>query len=233
MPRSALGTGMSAPPPPPPLRSYGRIRARPLSPRQSALMQDLLPRIAAPACPVAGSLDPASLFGAPQEVWLEIGFGAGEHLVAQARENPAVGFVGVEPFQDGVAKALGQIAENGLANVRLLFGDARPFVAGLRAQSLARIFVLFPDPWPKARHVKRRLLQPAMLEELTRALKPGGRLRIATDWADYADMIAAGLSRTAHLAPDTTAPDDHVPTRYQAKALGDISPAFFNWRRVD
>jgi len=221
--------------PHPPLRSYGRIKSRPIKPRQAALMETLLPALRVPAEP----FDPRSLMPAATEAWLEIGFGGGEHLAAQAARRPDVSFIGAEPFQNGVASALRHIDEAGLQNVRLHDGDARELLARLPDASLMRVFVLFPDPWPKARHHKRRLLQTDTARELSRVLAPGGRLRFASDWADYVDwslarLIAApGLVWTAERGSDWRAPPaDHVTTRYEQKRLGDCAPVFLDFVRL-
>src|SRR5579871_2435743 len=137
----------------PPLRSFGRVKARPLKPRQARLLETLAPRLALPQ----RRFDPHELAPEAREVWLEVGFGAGEHLVGQATLHPDVLFLGAEPFVNGFAATLARIEDAGVANVRLRLGDARELMAWLPAGSLARIFVLFPDPWPKARHRKRRL----------------------------------------------------------------------------
>src|SRR5689334_21350089 len=139
---------MSAPHPP--LRSYGRLKSRVIKPRQAALLETLLPRLRVPAVP----FDPRELMPGAAEAWLEIGFGGGEHLAAQAARRADVLFIGAEPFQNGVASALRHIDAAGLGNVRLHDGDARELLARLPDASLARVFVLFPDPWPKARHHK-------------------------------------------------------------------------------
>jgi tRNA (guanine-N7-)-methyltransferase len=213
----------------PPLRSFGRLKSRPIKPRQAALMESLLPRLRVPE----GPFDPRP---AAAEAWLEIGFGGGEHLAAQAERRPDVLFLGAEPFQNGVASALRHIAARGLANVRLHDGDARDLLGRLPDASLDRIFVLFPDPWPKTRHHKRRLLQTDVAAELARVLKPGGRLRFASDWADYVNwslerlVDAPGLSWTAERADDwRLAPADHVATRYEEKRLGDCAPVFLEF----
>lgn len=219
-------------------RLYGRAAGKPLSQRQTRLLADLGPKLAAPE---AGerALDPASLFSPPcAEVWLEIGFGGGEHLAGQAACHPQTGFIGAEPFIDGVAKLLTAIEEQALSNIRIRRGDARDLIASLADASLARIFILFPDPWPKTRHAKRRLIQPGVVSELARCLKPGGRMRFATDWADYAnralaDILADGrFDWQARSADDWRIPPaDHVTTRYQEKRLGDCAPVFFDFVR--
>jgi tRNA (guanine-N7-)-methyltransferase len=221
--------------PHPPLRSYGRVKSRTIKPRQAALMDDLLPRLRAPA----GDFDPRALAPGLAEAWLEIGFGGGEHLAAQAARRPDVLFLGAEPFQNGVASALRHIDEAGLGNVRLHDGDARELLARLPDACLARVFVLFPDPWPKARHHKRRLIQADTAAELARVLAPGGRLRFASDWADYVDwslqrLIAApGLAWAAERAADwRTPPADHVTTRYEEKRLGDCAPVFLEFGKA-
>jgi tRNA (guanine-N7-)-methyltransferase len=230
---------MTAPPhEPQAYRLYGRAQGKPLSARQQRLVDELLPQIAIPA---TGStrVDPRALFDrAVEAVWLEIGFGGAEHLLAQAEANPDMGFLGVEPFLDGVAKALAGVEERGLSNIRLARADARPLVAQLADASIDRVFILFPDPWPKARHRKRRLVQSGFIRELARIMQPGGRLRFATDWADYAeralaDMLADGsFAWTAGRADDWRIPPaDHVTTRYQLKRLGDCEPVFLDFVR--
>ena len=221
----------------PPLRSFGRIKSRAIKPRQAVLMETLLPSIALD--PAAGPVDPRALAPDAAETWLEIGFGGGEHLAAQAARRPDVLALGAEPFLNGAASALRHIEAAGLSNVRLHVGDARELLAALPEASLDRIFVLFPDPWPKARHHKRRLIQRETVAELARVLRPGGRLRFATDWADYADwalerfLAEPRLAWTAERADDWRSPPaDHLPTRYEAKRLGDIAPVFLEIERV-
>lgn len=211
-----------------PLRSYGRVKSRPIKPRQAGLMQTLLPRIAVDVA--------APLAGWSGETWLEIGFGGGEHMAAQAARAPHVRLLGAEPFVNGVASAVRHVDEQGLLNVRIHHGDARELAAALPDASIDRAFILFPDPWPKARHHKRRIVQAAFLTELARVLKPGGRLRFATDWADYADwtlerVLASGLyAWTAERADDWRRPPaDHVTTRYEEKELGDCAPVFLDF----
>jgi tRNA (guanine-N7-)-methyltransferase len=226
----------SAPKPHGPLRSYGRIKGRALSPLQEDLLANLLPKIAIAAEPEA-PLDPLDFWPEAKSVIFEIGFGGGEHLIGQAKANPAILYLGAEPFLEGVAKALTAIHGQGLSNVRLLASDARPVLAALKPQSLDRLVILFPDPWHKARHNKRRLIQQDFLEDAYRALKPGGELRFASDWADYAawtlEKVRAhgGFSWTADEASDWRQPPaDHVTTRY-VKKLGDCAPIFLIFRR--
>ncbi|MFN3521460.1 MAG: tRNA (guanosine(46)-N7)-methyltransferase TrmB [Phenylobacterium sp.] len=216
----------------PPMRSFGRIKSRPIKPRQAALMDTLLPRIRIPD----GTIELSALAPGAAEVWLEIGFGGGEHMAAQAARRPDVLILGAEPFLNGVASALRHLDERGLENVRLHAGDVRELLSRLPDASLARIFILFPDPWPKARHHKRRLIQADLLAELARVLAPGGRLRFASDWADYVDwtleraLRTPGLSWTAQRADDFRRPPaDHVTTRYEEKRLGDCAPVFLDF----
>jgi tRNA (guanine-N7-)-methyltransferase len=194
-----------------------------------------LPRVAIPDGPV----DPRALKPDAAEAWLEIGFGGGEHMAAQAQRRPDILLLGAEPFLNGVASALRHIDQQGLSNVRLRQGDARQLLADLPDASLDRVFILFPDPWPKTRHHKRRLIQPESLDALARVLKPGGRLRFATDWADYAAWtlermaIHARFGWLADCAADwRVPPEDHVSTRYELKQLGDCAPVFLDFERV-
>ncbi len=230
---------MSEPSPEQRHRLYGRAAGKPLSKRQQGLVDDLLPKIGIPEVG-RGELFPATLFSAASRgVWLEIGFGGGEHLAGQAALHRDTGFVGAEPFVDGVAKLLTAIDEQGLSNVRLRRGDARDLVATFEDCSIDRAFILFPDPWPKTRHRKRRLVQPDFVAELARVLKPGAPLRFATDWADYANRALAALTQDGHFvwtaqrADDWRKPPaDHVTTRYQEKRLGDCEPVFLDFVRT-
>ena len=221
-----------------PLRSFGRIKARPIKPRQAALMDTLLPAIAVPDAKT-GPLDPKAMMPEATEVWLEIGFGGGEHLAGQAARHPDALMIGCEPFLNGVASALRHVDEGGLKNVRLHADDARAVVDALPDGSLDRIMILFPDPWHKARHNKRRLLQDETAAEIARLLKPGGVVRFVTDWEDYAGWALERLARTPGLArvaspgDDWTVRwDDHVTTRYEEKRLGDTDPLFLEFEKV-
>jgi tRNA (guanine-N7-)-methyltransferase len=216
-------------------RLYGRAAGKPLSQRQQERVDILLPKLAIPEMG-PGALDPATLFEAAREVWLEIGFGGGEHLSGQAARHRDIGFLGAEPFLEGVSKALSEIEREGLANIRLRRGDARLLVEELATASIDRVFILFPDPWPKTRHRKRRLIQPEFVSALARVMKLGATLRFATDWADYASRALADVLRdgrfewTAERADDwRKAPSDHVATRYQEKRLGDCEPVFLDF----
>ena len=232
------------------LRSYGRVKSRPIKARQAGLLDSLLPAIAIPD----GPIDLARLKPDAAEIWLEIGFGGGEHLAEQAARRPDVLFLAAEPFLNGVASALRHIDERGLSNVRLRHGDARELLADLPDGYLSRIFILFPDPWPKTRHHKRRLMQPEVIADLARALKPDGALRFATDWSDYADWTIERMTGPGTLSPAAgggegsfkpspfrwtaetaadwrTPPHDHVTTRYEQKRLGDCAPVFLDFVR--
>lgn len=208
------------------LRSFGRRRGRKLSGRQERLLADTLPRVR-PDLTRPPPADARGLFDVPvTQVWLEIGFGGAEHLVWQARHHPHVGLIGCEPFEEGVVKALTHIEDEHLANIRVHPDDVRPLLRWLPASSLDRAFVLFPDPWPKARHRKRRLVGTPLLDQLARAMKPGAELRLATDIGDYARTMLAALIRhpafrwTATRAADWRyRPGDWPETRYEAKAL--------------
>lgn len=222
------------------LPTFAARGSRKLSDRQQHLVETLLPTLAVPDAPLA-SFDPKSLFDSPPaptpaEVWLEIGFGGGEHLVGQAQRHPGFGLIGCEPFIDGIAKALTAIDQAGLTNVRLHNGDARDVMDRLAPTSIQRAFILFPDPWPKTRHHKRRLIQPVFLDELSRVLSAGAKVRFATDVRDYADWAMERFHAhpefrwTATRAADwQIAPADHLKTRYELKGLGDIAPVYFDF----
>jgi tRNA (guanine-N7-)-methyltransferase len=217
------------------LRTYGRIKSRSLKPRQARLMDELLPTIAAPATP----FDPRQLMPGAAEVWLEGGCGAGEHLTGQAAGHADALFLGAEPFVNGLGACLAHIDAAGLTNVRLHAGDVRTLMALLPDASIDRFYILFPDPWPKSRHRKRRLIQPDFIAEAARLLKPGAPLRFATDWADYGDwtlerfLASPDFRWTAERADDWRRPwPDHLATRYETKRLGDCDPVWLEFTRA-
>jgi tRNA (guanine-N7-)-methyltransferase len=218
---------------------YGRRRGRKLRRSQAGLMATLLPRLRI-AVPESGVLDPRALFPATiAGIALEIGFGAGEHLAAQAAAHPELGFIGVEIFETGVAKLLVAIAAQNLGNVRILIDDARLLLGALPDASIDRAYILFPDPWPKLRHRKRRIVSPATLAQLARALRDGAELRLATDDPDYLRaMLADGTDASewewlARRAADwRNRPPDWPATRYEEKALkAGRKPAYLAFRR--
>ena len=202
-------------------RLYGRASGHVLSARQARLVETLLPQLGLPQ----NITSRADLAPKGTPLWLEIGFGAAEHLLEQARLNPGVRLIGVEPYLNGIAKALGGIEDHGLNNIRLQRGDARLVVQNLPDAVLDRVFILHPDPWPKTRHHKRRLIQPAFVAQMARTIRPGGRLRFASDIAHYQAWALARIMDcgqfewTAERAGDWRRPPaDHFTTRYEQKA---------------
>ena len=207
-------------------RVYGRRRGRPLRPGRSAAMAARLPR-ATLILPEEGErIDPRTLFPSDlSEIWLEIGFGSGEHLLGQAALHPTIGFIGCEPWVEGVASLLARAGPSVLPRLRVLADDARRLMGSLRDGSLGRISILFPDPWPKRRHHRRRVLQADTLHQLARSLRPGGDLFFASDHAEYVRwtlMLAAHepLIEWCVRRPSDWRhpPEEWVPTRYQRKA---------------
>jgi tRNA (guanine-N7-)-methyltransferase len=211
--------------------------------------ESLLPRIAI-TLPDQGLLDPLTLFAAPppevwleavwlDAVWLEIGFGGGEHLVQQAEQHPAIGFIGCEVFENGIARLVGEVARSDLRNIRVFADDARLLLDCLVPASIGRVFILFPDPWPKQRHHKRRLVARATLDRLACVMQPGAELRLATDDRDYLRWMLEHV--TAH--PDfewlaRTPADwrersiDWPATRYEEKArAAGRAPVFLRFVR--
>ena len=218
---------------------YGRRRGRPLRVGQRERQVHLLPVLSF-ALPGTGKLNPASLFpGPPSDIWLEIGFGGGEHLAEQAARRPDIGFVGCEVFENGVAKLLGEVERRGLGNVRVYADDVRPLLATLAPRSIGRVFILFPDPWPKTRHHRRRLVAPPTLERLAEIMKDGAELRLATDDPSYLSWMLEHV--TAHPAFVWTArrpadwrdrAEDWPATRYEEKARkARRMPAFLRFQR--
>jgi len=217
---------------------YGRTHGKTLRGFQARLVKDLLPQLEAPR---SAPLDCQSLFPfAAKEIWLEIGFGGGEHLIAQAMAHRDIGFIGAEPFVNGVAKALAAIERNKLDNIRLRAGDAVALIGAIPAGALSRVFILYPDPWPKRRHHKRRIISPGMVEELARVLRAGGEARFATDIDDYAGwtlrrFLASGaFFWSAQKADDWRKPwPDWRETRYEAKAKrAGRSPVYLTFVRT-
>lgn len=212
-----------------PLRSYGRIKARPLKVARARLIEELLPAIQVDlTAPLRGTLTPSAAV-------LEIGFGGGEHLVAQAAAAPDVLHLGAEPFLNGVGACLKLIDAAGLANIRIHPADVRDLIAALPPACLSRVDILFPDPWQKARHHKRRLVQTPFLDMLAAHLQAGAEVRFATDWADYARTAAEAFAAAPNFAvvqpPGLEPWPGHVQTRYELKRLGDCAPVFMRFAR--
>jgi len=203
---------------------FGRRKGHKLRPRQAALLETLLPRLMLDlaAKPPANL---RALFEGVGDVRLEIGFGGGEHLAAEAAQNPRTGFIGVEPYVNGMAKALVLIEERGLKNIRLHHGDASELIAWLPENALARVDLIYPDPWPKRRHWKRRFVQHKSIDAIARVLCSGGEFRFVTDIPDYAAWTLRHLSSakdftwTAECADDWRKPlPGFSGTRYEIKA---------------
>jgi tRNA (guanine-N7-)-methyltransferase len=220
---------------------FGRRKGHPLRSHQAALMEQLLPRYAINlACPPPADL--RTLF--PHSIdatRLEIGFGGGEHMVLQAETHPNIGQIGCEPFVNGMAKALALIEARGCQNIRLYFGDATEVIAWLPSASLDRVYLIYPDPWPKRRHWKRRFVQEDRIAEIARILQPAGEFRFVTDSTDYAAWTLERLTHssaftwTANRADDWRRPwDGFCETRYEAKAkLEGRVPCYLSFRRKD
>lgn len=219
---------------------HGRRVGHRLRARQQTLVDDLLPRLRIDLAD-GRPIDTAALFPfAADRIWLEIGFGGGEHLAQQAAAHPRTGFIGCEPFVNGVAKLLTEIDDRGLGNIRIHDGDARDLLDLLPEAAVDRVFLLYPDPWPKKRHHKRRFINRETVGILARILADGGELRVASDIPDYVrwtliHVLGDGDFRwTAERASDwRNRPDDWPQTRYERKALdaGRV-PAYLVFRRV-
>jgi tRNA (guanine-N7-)-methyltransferase len=218
---------------------FGRRKGHPLRLRQAGLFDTLFPRLAVDLAQPAGDL--VTLFPlAVDEVHVEIGFGGAEHLIGRARANPRTGFIGAEPFVNGMAKALAAIDAEKLANIRLHHADAVELLDWLPAGSIGRIDLLYPDPWPKRRHWKRRFVNAENIARLARVLRSGGEFRFATDWANYAEwtlwrlLQSRDFTWTAERADDWRKPwPDFSRTRYEAKAIREGRvPCYLIFRRV-
>lgn len=219
---------------------YGRARGHKLRPRQLRLLELTLPRIAFRPDQAADPL--AAFVPRPDALWLEVGFGGGEHAEALARLHPRAGLIACEVFENGVCSLLSRLVPEGgeeaaplPGNLRLWTDDARALLRLLPSGSLQRLFLLFPDPWPKARHAKRRFVHPANLEMLARVLQPGGEWRVATDDPTYQDWVKEVMAAQHFFdapAPSAARPSGWPPTRYEAKALREgRSPLYWTFRR--
>lgn len=222
-------------------RCYGRRQRGRLRPGRKALIEDVLPGLAIPLDAPPGTLQPAALFtDTVVETWLEIGFGSGEHLAAQACGHPNVGFLGCEPFINGVAALLAQLPVENRSRTRILVDDARLLLDVLAPASISRVFLLFPDPWPKRRHAKRRFVQPETLDQLARVMQPGAHLRFASDhpvcqhWALRQLLDHPRFEWTARRPADFLAPPgDWHGTRYETRgAPGAVDLLFLEFART-
>lgn len=219
---------------------HGRRQGRKLRPGRKKLVETLLPQIRLVLPPGDGPFDPRDMFSRrPERLWLEIGFGGGEHLAAQAARHPETGFIGCEVFLNGLASALAHIDREKLTNVRLLHEDARGLLPRLPEGAVDRIYLLFPDPWPKRRHRDRRFTGRANLDALARIMADGAELRIASDdmgfirWTLEQARLHPDLAWQAQGPQDwRQPPSDWVATRYQEKAVkAGRSPVFLTFRR--
>lgn len=220
------------------LTSFGRRKGKTLRTHHRSLMDKELPRFEISPGALRNGL--AAVFGkAYNDLWLEIGFGGGEHLADDAQRHGQVAFIGCEPFQNGVAKLLALIEEHDLENIRVFPGDAREMIAALPAASVGRVNILYPDPWPKTRQKKRRFVNDEALAMLARIMKPGAQLRFATDIDDYSAWTLARILRSPHFDWPARSDRDWLEvwegwpsTRYEAKALREgRSPAYYTFLR--
>jgi len=218
---------------------FGRRRGRALRPGQKVLIGELLPQLVL-TIPPTGQLEPCAALGtARRSVWLEIGFGGGEHLAVQAECHPEVGVIGCEVFEPGIARLLAQIERRHLDNIQVFADDARLLIAALPSASIDRVFILFPDPWPKRRHEKRRILSRETLDGFAEIMTDGAELRLATDDRNCLCLMLERV--TDHPAFEWLArgprdwrerPEDWPPTRYEEKArAAGRAPSFLRVKR--
>ncbi len=228
----------SSGPRPPSQRLYGRSKGRPLSSAQTQLMQNVYPKIAVDVSKKGNVLAGIDRF---EQVWFEIGFGGAEHLIWQAKEHPNCFIIGAEPFLNGVCKAVAGVEDNALSNVHLYHGDAHHILEKMPDAALDKVFILFPDPWPKARHNKRRLISDAFVAEIYRVLKPNGKFRFGSDIIHYVDWSLTRIHAHGgfefphtHSTDWRIRPDDWPSTRYLEKALREgRSGHFFEFIKQD
>ena len=225
---------------PPDERLYGRVRGHKLRPRQEALLDLTLPRLVFPK--LKSALPATAFAGLPTQLWLEVGFGGGEHAQALAASNAEAGLIACEVFENGICSLLSRLVSDGAEadgpvppNLRLWTDDARILLRALPDACLDKLFLMFPDPWPKARHTKRRFVHPEQIALIARVIKPGGEWRIASDDPTYQDWVATVLAAQhafSATAPATERPDGWPPTRYETKARrAGRHPLYWSLRR--
>ena len=219
---------------------FGRRKGHKLSSARQNMLEEFLPRLLIPTFAADKSLDPALLFQFPVSgVWMEIGFGAGEHLAYQAKRNPNIGFLGIEPFVNGLAALISVIKEQDINNIRVLNDDVRLLLDNLAPNSLDRVFILFPDPWPKKKHHRRRLFSHGLLDQLNYTMKCGSELQFATDDGTYVQHVLRIISNRTDFKWEPTGPTDwrvrpfySIETRYEAKARqGNRLRVYLNFKR--
>lgn len=207
---------------------WGRRQGRPLKSAQKTLLETTLSSVQLSVSPEsqAASLNPHTIFPTAPKLCLEIGFGGGEHLAWRAHQSPEAGFFGCEPFITGVASLLGHMETHQLSNIRIIHDDARLFIRTLTEECLERIYILFPDPWPKTRHHKRRIVHDETIGDLSRILKPGGELVMATDIPEYALWMQEVLEKRPEFTMDMAGrdslyerPEAWPLTRYEEKGI--------------
>lgn len=233
--------------PPKPIRNfYGRRYGKRLRQAQRQLLDQALDPISVPLEPHSFSstgqspLDLQKLFGGKRPVWLEVGFGSGEHMVHQAQLHSDIGIIGCEPFVNGVASLLSKLRDSPCSNIRIHAGDVRDLMDWLPRHALSRVFLIYPDPWPKKRHHRRRFMTPEYLQPLADVMKPGSYLRLATDIADYARQAVEEISFSTEFEWEPSRQEDwQVPwndwlsTRYEHKALRDgRTPIYLTFKRL-
>jgi tRNA (guanine-N7-)-methyltransferase len=216
------------------MRSFGRVRGRKLGQEQTFFVDNMLPKI---SINIDGDFDLHAIFENKfSEFCLEIGFGRGEHLAQFAKQNPEVACIGCEPFINGVARLVKYIHEDEIPNIRILHGDARLLLEKLPDNIIDKVFVLFPDPWPKAKHQRKRIISNETLDALHRVIKQDGVLEIATDHVEYGQWIEEHLDNHQgfiELSKSNTPPSDWIRTKYQEKAEKQGRGAkFFNFHKV-
>ena len=218
---------------------YGRIRGKTLRASQKTYLNEdlgaLQPQgVTVEENPERHPIDPAAIFGDGRPVWLEVGFGGGEHLVHMAKSYPDIGIIGCEPFINGVAMLLGKIREAGVTNLSVHPGDVRDLMDVLPDQSIAKAFLNYPDPWPKKRHHRRRFVTPEHLQPLARTMKSGAEFRVATDIPDYVRQTLEEVPKAGFdlVSQGDTPWQDWLSTRYEQKALREgRSPHYVTFRR--
>jgi tRNA (guanine-N7-)-methyltransferase len=219
---------------------YGRIRGKTLRASQKTYLNEdlgaLQPRdVTHEENPERHPIDPAAIFGDTRPVWLEVGFGGGEHLVHMASRYPDVGIIGCEPFINGVAMLLGKIRDAGVTNLSVHPGDARDLMDVLPEASIAKAFLNYPDPWPKTRHHRRRFVTPEHLQPLAKAMKSGAEFRVATDIPDYVRQTLHEVPKAGFelISEGETPWQDWLSTRYEQKALREGRvPHYVTFRRI-